>query len=237
MVYPALISSFAFLVLLALITFLVPVFEKVFKDFGGELPTMTKFTVALSHAVTGRWYLFILGGIGFVFAFRYWKRSERGRLQWDSFKLRMPMKLGTLIQKIALARFSRTFSALVSAGVPMLEAIQITGRPSGNKVIENSMDAVLASVKKGGTIAQPMREEPRAFPAMVVHMVAVGEESGSLDKMLAKVADFYEDQVAAAIKALMSLLEPILIIAVGAIVGFIVIAMYLPMFQVYDQIK
>ncbi len=237
MVYPVLISTFALLVLLALVAFLVPVFEKVFKDFGGDLPTITKFTVSLSHLVTDQWYLLIGGIVLVIFVFRKWKRSERGQMQWDSFKLRMPLKLGGLIQKIALARFSRTFSALVAAGVPMLEAIQITGRTSGNKVIEASMDSVLASVKKGGTIAQPMREEPRAFPAMVVHMVAVGEESGALETMLSKIADFYEDQVAAAIKGLMSLLEPLMIILVGAIVGFIVIAMYLPMFQVYDQIK
>ena len=119
----------------------------------------------------------------------------------------------------------------------MLRAIQVTGRTSGNRIIEKSMESVLESVKRGGTIAQPMREEPRAFPGMVVHMVAVGEEAGSLETMLAKIADFYEDQVAAAIKGLMSLLEPIMIIVVGMIVGFVVIAMYMPMFQVYDQIK
>ena len=172
-----------------------------------------------------------------VYAFRRWKATERGRLQWDTFKLKIPMKIGGIVQKVALARFSRTFSALIAAGVPMLEAIDITGRTSGNKVIENAMEAVRDSVKAGGTITAPMRNVPDAFPVMVTQMVGVGEETGAIETMLSKIADFYEDQVAAAVKALTSILEPIMIIVVGAIVGFIVIAMYLPMFKVYDQIK
>jgi type IV pilus assembly protein PilC len=237
MVYPSLIISFAFIVLLALITFLVPVFEKVFEDFGGELPAITKFTVAMSHLVTRQWYFLIAGTVALVFAFRRWKRSERGRMQWDRLKLKFPMKIGGIVQKVALARFSRTFSGLVSAGVPMLEAIDITGRTSGNRVIELAMEDVKASVQKGGTISRPMRDAPEAFPTMVVQMVGVGEETGALEDMLTKIADFYEEQVEAAIKALTSILEPVMIIVVGAIVGFIVIAMYMPMFKVYDQIK
>src|SRR5215218_213072 len=237
MVYPALIISFAFVVLLALITFLVPVFEKVFKDFGGELPAITKFTVGMSHLVTGRWYLLIAGTAAMVFAFRRWKRSERGRVQWDRLKLKFPMKIGGIVQKVALARFSRTFSGLVSAGVPMLEAIDITGKTSGNRVVELAMEEVRVSVQKGGTISRPMRDSPEAFPTMVVQMVGVGEETGALEAMLSKIADFYEEQVEAAIKALTSILEPVMIILVGSIVGFIVISMYMPMFRVYDQIK
>jgi type IV pilus assembly protein PilC len=170
-------------------------------------------------------------------AFRKWKRSDKGREQWDRFKLVVPMKIGDIVQKVALARFSRTFSALIGAGVPMLEAIEITGRTSGNRVIENAMSEIHTSVKGGGTIADPMGHSPEAFPAMVIQMVSVGEETGALETMLTKVADFYEDQVAAAIKALTSILEPVMIVLVGSIVGFIVIAMYLPMFKVYDQIK
>jgi type IV pilus assembly protein PilC len=237
MVYPILIGSFALLVLIAMVAFLIPVFEKVFKDFGGHLPSITEVTVGISHAVTGYWFLIIGGVVGIVFLFRKWKATDRGRLQWDTFKLKVPFKIGTIVQKVALARFSRTFSALVSAGVPMLEAIEITGRTSGNKVVENSMDAVHASVKNGGSISAPMRLAPAVFPVMVTQMVGVGEESGALDAMLSKIADFYEDQVDAALKALTSLLEPLMIIVVGAIVGFIVISMYLPLFQVYDQIK
>ena len=237
MIYPTLIISFAFLVLIALVAFLVPVFEKVFEDFGGELPFITKVTVALSHLVTQRWYLLIAALVVAVVAFRKWRKTEAGREQWDRFKLKVPWKIGEIVQKVALARFSRTFSGLVAAGVPMLEAIEITGRTSGNRVIEHAMDAVRDSVKAGGTISAPMRTVPDAFPLMVTQMVAVGEETGALEVMLTKVADFYEDQVAAAIKALTSILEPVMIIVVGAIVGFIVIAMYMPMFKVYDQIK
>jgi type IV pilus assembly protein PilC len=237
MIYPSLIAGFAFVVLFALVAFLVPVFEKIFEDFGGELPAITKFTVWLSHMITGRWYVMLAVAFAVIWLFRYWKRTERGRMQWDRLKLKFPMKIGDIVQKVALARFSRTFSGLISAGVPMLEAIDITGRTSGNRVIEQAMEGVRESVKKGGTITQPMTEVPEAFPVMVTQMIGVGEETGALETMLTKVADFYEEQVEAAVKALTSILEPIMIILVGAIVGFIVIAMYLPMFKVYDQIK
>jgi type IV pilus assembly protein PilC len=237
MMYPIMIASFAGLVMIALVVFIVPVFAKVFKDFGGDLPTITKFTVGMSHLITGRWYLCIAVGWGIVFAFRKWKNSERGREQWDRFKLKIPWKIGDTVQKIALARFSRTFSALVAAGVPMLEAIDITGRTSGNKVVEKAMVAVKDSVMGGGTVSAPMRTAPEAFPTMVVSMLAVGEETGAMDTMLSKIADFYEDEVAAAIKALTSILEPLMIIIVGAMVGFIVISMYMPLFKVYDAIK
>ena len=237
MIYPSVIGGFALIVLVALVAFLVPVFAGVFKDFGGELPAITKFTVAMSHLVTGRWYLLIAGTVIAVMAFKRWKKSERGRGQWDRFKLKVPMKIGGIVQKVALARFSRTFSGLIAAGVPMLEAIDITGRTSGNKVIENAMAAVNDSVRGGGSITAPMREVPQAFPVMVTQMVGVGEETGALEAMMSKIADFYEDQVAAAVKALTSILEPVMIIFVGGIVGFVVIAMYLPMFKVYDQIQ
>ncbi|MBA3305471.1 MAG: type II secretion system F family protein [Thermoleophilaceae bacterium] len=237
MIYPSVIGGFALLVLVALITFLVPVFEQVFKDFGGELPLITKFTVALSHLVIGRWYLMIGSVALVVYAFRRWKSSDKGQIQWDRIKLKFPMQIGDIVQKVALARFSRTFSSLVAAGVPMLEAIDITGRTSGNKVIELAMFEVGESVKSGGTLVAPMIRTPEAFPVLVTQMIGVGEETGAIEVMLSKVADFYEDQVAAAVKALTSILEPLMIIVVGGIVGFIVIAMYLPMFKVYDQIK
>jgi type IV pilus assembly protein PilC len=237
MVYPSMIGGFALLVLVALVAFLVPVFEKVFSDFGGELPAITKFTVTLSHLMTGRWYLMIGSVCLVVFLFRKWKGSDSGRVQWDRFKLRFPMQIGSIVQKVALARFSRTFAGLIAAGVPMLEAIEITGRTSGNRVIEMAMDDVKESVKRGGSLTAPMRQVPDVFPVMVTQMMGVGEETGALDAMLAKVADFYEEQVAAAVKALTSILEPLMIMVVGAIVGFIVIAMYMPMFKVYDQIK
>jgi len=237
MIYPSVIGGFALIVLLALVIFLVPVFEKIFADFGGELPAITKFTVWLSNLLTGRWYVMIAATVGVVFAFRRWKGSKRGRVQWDRLKLKFPMKIGTIVQKIALARFSRTFSGLIAAGVPMLEAIEITGRTSGNRVIEIAMDDVRESVKRGGSLTAPMAAVPEAFPVMVTQMIGVGEETGALETMMSKVADFYEEQVDAAVKGLTSILEPVMIIVVGSIVGFIVIAMYLPMFKVYDQIK
>jgi type IV pilus assembly protein PilC len=237
MVYPSLIGGFAFIVLFALVTFLVPVFEKIFKDFGGELPAITKFTVWLSHMFTQRWYVMFAVIFAVVWLFRYWKGSERGRIQWDTLKLKFPMKIGDIVQKVCLARFSRTFSGLIAAGVPMLEAIDITGKTSGNKVIEKAMEDVRESVKKGGSLTQPMTRVPEAFPVMVTQMIGVGEETGALETMMTKVADFYEEQVEAAVKALTSILEPVMIVIVGAIVGFIVISMYLPMFKVYDSIK
>ena len=237
MMYPIMIASFAGLVMIALVAFIVPVFAKVFKDFGGKLPAITQVTVNASHLITGKWYVCILGAWAIVYTFKRWKKSTRGREQWDRFKLKIPWKIGDTVQKIALARFSRTFSALVAAGVPMLEAIEITGRTSGNKVIENAMVHVKESVTGGGTVAAPMRSAPEAFPSMVCQMIAVGEETGAMDTMMSKIADFYEDEVAAAVKALTSILEPLMIVLVGAMVGFIVISMYMPLFKVYDQIK
>ncbi len=208
MIYPILIGSFALIVLVALVAFLVPVFEKIFNDFGGELPAITKFTVWLSHLVTRQWYILIAVVFGVVWLFRYWKNSETGRVQWDRLKLKFPMKIGDIVQKVALARFSRTFSGLIAAGVPMLEAIEITGKTSGNKVVEMAMNDVRDSVKKGGSLTAPMAAVPEAFPVMVTQMIGVGEETGALETMMSKVADFYEEQVDAAVKALTSILEP-----------------------------
>jgi type IV pilus assembly protein PilC len=236
MTYPAVVITFAGAVLLALVAFLVPVFIGVFKQFGGGLPPITKVTVTFSNLLTGYWYLMIGCVVSGVYAFRKWKRSEWGRPQWDRFRLRVPMKIGDIVQKVALARWSRTLSALVSAGVPLLQALDITGKTAGNTVVEEAMAGVIESVKSGGTIADPLKESP-VFPAMVSHMVSVGEETGSLDTMLSKIADFYEDQVDAAVKSLTSILEPVMIVLVGGIVGFIVISMYLPLFKVYDAIK
>ena len=235
MAYPIVVFSFAVMVLIGMIAFMVPVFVGVFKDFGGELPAITKFTVALSNVVTGQWYILLGLAIGSFIGFRKWKSSSWGRPQWDALRLRVPFSIGKTVQKIALARWSRTFSALYGAGVPIMAAIEVTGQTAGNAVVNKAMDAVIESVKSGGSIAAPLKEAP-IFPAMVAQMIAVGEETGNLDTMLTKVADFYEDEVAAAIKALTSILEPIMIVLVGGIVGFIVVAMYMPMFKVYDAI-
>jgi type IV pilus assembly protein PilC len=236
MVYPGVIMTFAMIVLIALVVFLVPVFEGIFEQFGGDLPFITKITVALSDLMIGRWYVFVLGAVIAVVSFRKWKGSEGGRKQWDTLRLKTPFKIGDIVQKVALARWSRTLSALTTAGVPLLQALDITGKTAGNWQVEKAMADVIASVRSGGTIAAPLKESP-VFPSMVTHMLGVGEETGALDTMLDKVADFYEDQVAAAVKALTSILEPVMIVLVGGIVGFIVIALYMPMFKVYDQIQ
>jgi type IV pilus assembly protein PilC len=236
MAYPIMVGVFSLGVLLALVAFLVPVFENVFKEFGGDLPTITKFSVGLSHLVTRQWYLLIGGIIVTIVGFNQWRRSSWGRSQWDAFKLRIPARIGDVIHKIALARWSRTFSGLVHAGVPILQAIDITGKTAGNTGLERAMNEVRESVRRGGTIAEPLRHAG-IFPAMVTHMVSVGEDTGNLDGMLTKVAEFYEDEVASAIKALTSILEPVMIVVVGGIVGFIIISMYLPMFKVYENIR
>jgi type IV pilus assembly protein PilC len=235
-IYPTLVISFALIVMLALVAFLIPVFEGVFKQFGGKLPALSAFMVGFSHLVDDRWYVLIGTVAAVIIAFVTFKRSKWGRPHWDAFKLRVPMKIGDVVQKVAIARWSRTFSSLVSAGVPIMQAIDITGKTAGNAVIERSMAAVIENVKGGGTIAEPLKTA-KVFPAMVSHMVGVGEETGALDAMLSKVADFYEDEVEAAVKAMTSILEPAMIVLVGGIVGVIVISMYLPLFSVYNSIK
>jgi type IV pilus assembly protein PilC len=236
MVYPILVVIFAVGIMMALVAFLVPVFESVFQQFGGQLPSITKVSVAMSHAVTKYWWLMFLIAFALGVAFTKWKKTSWGRKQWDHFRLHVPMKIGKIVQQVAIARWSRTLASLTSAGVPLLLGLEITGKTGGNVAIEEAMDGVIASVKRGGTIAAPLAQAP-VFPVMVTHMVGVGEETGALDTMLDKVADFYEDQVAASVKALTSILEPVMIVVIGGIVGFIVISMYLPLFNVYNSIK
>jgi type IV pilus assembly protein PilC len=237
MAYPAMVMGFSLLVLFGMVAFLIPVFIKTFKEIGsGDLPALTKVTVGFSNFVTGRFYLIPVIILAAVFTFRWWKRTERGGDQWDRFKLRLPVKVGDVVQKIALARWSRTLSGLVSAGVPILRAIEITGQTAGNTQVEKAMVEVREEVRRGGTIAAPLREAP-VFPSMVVNMVGAGEEAGALEHMLAKIADFYEAEVSATIKALTSIIEPLMIVFVGGMVGVIVISMYLPLFAIYNNIR
>jgi len=240
MVYPAVVLTVALVVMTVLVVYIVPVFAGVLKQFattssGQQLPAMTQITVDISHAMTNYWYAFIGGVAAVAFAFRRWKTSDTGRAQWDAVRLKIPFKIGDIVQKISIARWARTFSALTSAGVPLLEALDITGRSAGNEVVARVMNDVIDSVKRGGTISEPLRESA-VFPMMVSHMVAVGESTGELDWMLSKIADFYEERVAVAVKALTSIIEPVMIVVIGGMVGFIVIAMYLPLFKVYNQI-
>ena len=242
MMYPAVVFGLAIVVMLVIVSFVVPVFVGIFEEItadngeSAELPLMTKITVGMSDAVTGRWYILFPALAVLTYLFLRWKKTDRGRIAWDKFTLKIPMKIGDVVQKVALARWSRTFSGAVSSGVPILQAIEISGHTAGNAVIQQAMGDVYASVKKGGSIAKPLQDNP-AFPPMVSHMVAVGEESGQLETMLEKIADFYDAEVDAKVKALTSLIEPIMIMVVGVMVGFIVISMYLPIFSLYDKIR
>jgi type IV pilus assembly protein PilC len=243
LMYPALVFGFAVVVLLAIVTFIIPVFVGIFEEIGEDnpeedtsLPLPTQICVMASDAVTGYWFaIFPLLAVS-IFAFFKWKKTKTGKEMWERALLRIPFKIGDVIQKVALARWSRTFSGSVSAGVPMLQSIKLTGETAGNVVVEQAMEDVYASVKRGGSIAGPIEANP-IFPPMVGHMVAVGEETGQLEHMLSKIADFYEAEVDAKVKALTALLEPVMIVFVGGIVGFIVIAMYLPIFSLYDKIR
>ena len=242
MVYPAVVLSVASCVLVGLVTFVIPVFVNVFKQFpnptngSSKLPAITQVSVDIS-AVFTKWYFIAIPSIVIVVVlFLRWKSSPGGRRTWNRICLRVPMKIGDIVQKVAVARWSRTLSALSGAGVPLLQALEVTGKTAGNVVVDEAMQSVIESVKQGGTLAEPLKKEP-IFPGMVVQMVAVGEETGALDQMLARIADFYEDQVDAAVKALTSILEPIMIVFIGGMVGFVVISMYLPLFQVYNNIQ
>ncbi len=242
MMYPAVVFGVALLVMVVVVAFVVPVFVGIFEEISTEngapadLPLMTQITVGMSDAVTKGWYILLpsLAALGYLFV--RWKKTDSGRLLWDRFKLRLPAKIGDVVQKVALARWARTFSGAVSSGVPILQAVEISGETAGNAVIQNAMADVYTSVKNGGSIARPL-EENSVFPPMVSHMVAVGEESGQLEAMLEKIADFYDAEVDAKVKALTSLIEPIMIVVVGVVVGFIVISMYLPIFSLYDKIR
>jgi type IV pilus assembly protein PilC len=236
MLYPTMVLIFASLVLMGLLMFLVPVFVKIFGQLGGELPTLTQYVVSASDLLRHKYYI-IFPGLGLtIFGIRKYKKTEPGRKNWDRIKLKIPMKIGSVVLKVTLARFSRTLSTLVSAGVDIIQALEITGQTAGNWVIEEALGDVRARVHEGVPIAQPLVENP-IFPPMVSQMVKIGEETGELEKMLGKIADFYEDEVDAAIQSLTSIVEPLMMILVGMMVGVIVIAMYLPMFKMLSLVK
>ena len=236
MLYPTMVLVFATLVLTGLLMFLVPVFVKIFGQLGGQLPTLTQYVVDVSDLLRQKYYIIfpILGAL--IFGLRKYKKTDAGRKKWDQVKLKIPMKIGSVVLKVTMARFSRTLSTLIAAGVDIIQALEITGQSSGNWVIEQALGDVRAKVGEGVPIAQPLVDNP-IFPPMVSQMVKIGEETGELEKMLGKVADFYEDEVDAAIQSLTSIVEPLMMILVGLMVGVIVIAMYLPMFKMLSLVK
>src|SRR3954463_7327176 len=235
MLYPIMVLSFAMLVLTGLLLFLVPVFVHIFTQLGGDLPKLTQYVVNVSNLLKHKWYIIFPAFGGSLWGFFKWKKTEGGRKQWDRFKLRVP-KIGPVVLKVTMARFSRTLSTLVAAGVDIIQALEITGQTSGNWRVENALADVRAKVHEGVPIAQPLVDND-IFPPMVSQMVKIGEETGELEKMLGKIADFYEDEVDAAIDSLTSIIEPLMMILVGMMVGVIVIAMYLPMFRMLSLVK
>jgi len=238
MVYPMVIGIFAMIVLIGMVMFLIPVFAAMYKDLGNaQLPALTRVMVGFSDILRSwRGLVVLVVVIALIWGLRRLKQTERGTMVWDRFKLHIPMGIGQIVRKLAVARFSRTLGTLITSGVPILQAIEITGQAAGNAVIEKAMKAVQVSVKEGQSITAPLEKES-VFPPMVTQMISVGEETGSLDAMLNKIADFYEDEVNASVKSLTSILEPILMLGVGAIVGVVVISMYLPIFNMMNIVK
>jgi type IV pilus assembly protein PilC len=235
LVYPLTIMAVAALVIIFMMAFVIPTFAKMFAGLGADLPLPTKIVIWMSD-FTRQYLLFILAGlIGFVFALRACYRTERGSLVIDRLLLRIPI-LGTLVRKVAVARFTRTFGTLLASGVPILEGLRITARSAGNRVVERAVMQSRESVSAGRALSEPLRGAA-VFPPMVVHMISVGESTGALDQMLAKIADFYDDEVEAAVSALTSLLEPVMIVILGVIIGGLVIAMYLPIFRIVTLIR
>ncbi len=236
MVYPILVFVFATIILIAMLLFLIPIFVKIFAQLNGQLPFLTQIVIHASNAIRGYWYVIFPVLIALPFVFKWWKRTEVGGQMWDRFILKVPMKIGETARKVTMARFSRTLATLVAAGVDIIKALEITGQAAGNYVVEQALVNVRESVHAGQGLSGPMAEND-IFPPMVAQMMRIGEESGELQKMLDKVADFYEDEVDAAIASLTTIIEPAMMIFVGAIVGVIVISMYLPMFKMYSLIS
>jgi type IV pilus assembly protein PilC len=235
MTYPLAMGGLVLVVLAAMMMFVVPTFEKMFNDMGGKLPFVTQLLVDISHFVAGWGGLMVVVVIaGLVALFKWWSKGP-GKTIWDGAKLNMPV-FGSLIRKISLAKFTRTFGTLVSAGVPILSALDIVADTAGNQVVANAVMRARSAIKEGETIAKPLSES-KVFPSMLVQMIAVGEETGALDTMLNKIADFYDEEVSTAVDGLTSLIEPLMMASLGVIVGGMVIALYLPMFTIITLVK
>ncbi len=235
MTYPVAMGIMVLLILTAMMLFVVPTFEKMFNDMGGKLPFMTQILVDASHFVAGPGGIItVVVLVAAVWTFKWWSKGP-GKLIWDGAKLRMPV-FGSMTRKIALAKFTRTFGTLVSAGVPILSALDIVGDTAGNEVVANAVKHARGAIKEGETIAKPLSES-KVFPSMLVQMIAVGEETGALDAMLNKIADFYDEEVSVAVEGLTSLIEPLMMATLGVVVGGMVVALYLPMFQVITLVK
>jgi len=235
MVYPSIVLIVAVGVTLVLLMFVTPTFEKMFKDFGGAMPAPTQFLIDLSHAMTSYWYLIFGAPVALAVAWKAWVGTDRGRRQWDAFVLKVPV-FGPLVRKVAVARFSRTLGTMLSSGVPILDAMEIVAKSAGNKVIERAILVVRTRIAEGKNIAGPLADT-KVFPPMVVQMIGVGEATGAMDTMLEKIGDFYDDEVDVAVGALTSMIEPIMMVFLGGVVGGFLVAMYLPIFSIAGNIK
>ena len=235
MTYPVVVISIAFAITTFLIVRVVPIFGEIFKDFGAKLPAPTQFLIDLSDFVRGEWYFLVLGIGGTIFGLRAFLRSKRGRQLTDKWKLKLPV-FGPLVHKICMSRFSRTFAQLIRSGVPILEVLDIVGGTSGNHVIETSIKSVSEDVEKGDNLSVALSKKS-VFPPMLLRMVAAGEATGKIDTMLEKMADFWDEEIEAMLDALTSLIEPMLIVFLGVIVGGIVIAMFLPIFKLNEVVS
>ena len=228
MTYPAVVVAIAIIVIAVILIFVIPVFEDMFRSFGSALPGPTQLVVNMSRFMKGNFHWVILGLGALVYGFKRYRGTQKGRKQTDALFLRLPI-FGDLLKKTAVARFTRTLGTMISSGVPILDALEIVAKTSGNVVIEEILYEVRGSIAEGQTIAEPLSEN-NIFPGMVIQMIAVGEATGALDSMLEKIADFYDDEVDAAVGALTSMLEPLLMLFLGGSIGGLVIAMYLPIF-------
>ena len=235
MMYPIAVMGLVVLIVTAMLIFIVPMFENLYSDLGGELPVPTKALLLLSSIITTYWWAATIVTVGTLTAFRRWIATTSGRARFDAIKLKLPI-FGGLVHKTAIARFSHTLSALTRTGVPILQAMDIVADTSGNAVVARAVTDVQASIKEGESIAAPLANHP-VFPPMVVQMMAVGEETGALDTMLEKVGDFYDKEVEAMVEGLTSLIEPLLIVVLGVTVGGMLVALYLPMFNVINLIN
>jgi type IV pilus assembly protein PilC len=218
-----------------MLLFIVPMFEGMYKELGGTLPLPTRLLIGISGLLAESWWLIAIASVGGTVAFRRWKGTPGGRLAFDGLKLRLPIA-GVIVHKSAIARFSQTFAALTRSGVPIMEALEIVGDTAGNAVVAKALNAARLQVRHGESLSAGLANHP-VFPPMVIQMMAVGEETGSLDEMLDKIGEFYEAEVSATVDSLTSLIEPLLMVTMGVTVGGMVVALYLPMFRIINLVK
>src|SRR4051812_11861417 len=235
MVYPSIVLVVAIGVTTVLLLFVTPTFEKMFKDFGGSMPAPTQIVIALSKWLQNYIVYLVVSIVVGAFVFKTWKSTKKGRESWDRFTIRTPL-FGPIIRKVAVARFTRTLGTMISSGVPILDALEVVAKTAGNTVVEKAIRYTKEKISEGRTIVQPLGET-KVFPPMVVQMIGVGEATGAMDQMLTKIADFYDDEVDAAVAALTSMIEPIMMVFLGGVVGGFLVAMYLPIFSIAGSIK